>query len=232
MCVRWIFKLKLMCGPWGVLSSEQREPTPGGQRVDGDLNMHPPSAESCCFPRWVETMKCWHGEQGPPRWARDSQGGTECRQPGWSSGAGLRCPKCEADTDSWASPQDVWVPADMKPRELLHAGKLHSLQLYLFKKNLLYWSMVNLQVCINFGCTAKWLSYAQTFFLIFFPLWFITGYWLHFPVLYGRTLLFICSIYTSLHLLNPNSHSIPPPALQAPGNHKSVLCVCESVSVP
>lgn len=42
--------------PERVLSSEQRDPTAGGQRVDGDLNMHPPSAESCCFPRQVETI--------------------------------------------------------------------------------------------------------------------------------------------------------------------------------
>ena len=30
------------------------------------------------------------------------------------------------------------------------------------------------------------------------------------PVLYRRSLLFICSIYNSLHLLIPNSPSIPP----------------------
>ena len=43
------------------------------------------------------------------------------------------------------------------------------------------------------------------------PLWFITGYWIWFPVLYSRTSLFIHSLYNSLHLLTPNSHSIPPP---------------------
>ena len=46
-------------------------------------------------------------------------------------------------------------------------------------------------------------------------------------MLYSRTLLFIHSRDNSLHLLIPNSHSIPP--LPFPfGNHKSVLCVCES----
>ena len=34
-----------------------------------------------------------------------------------------------------------------------------------------------------------------------FPLWFITRYWIEFPVLYSRTLLFIHPIYNSLHLL-------------------------------
>ena len=53
--------------------------------------------------------------------------------------------------------------------------------------------------------------YTYTFFFIFFPLWFITRYWIQFPVLYSRTLLFIHSIYTSLHLLIPKSQSKPLP---------------------
>ena len=43
-----------------------------------------------------------------------------------------------------------------------------------------------------------------------FLLWFVTGYWIQFSVLYSRTLLFIHSIYNSLPLLIPNSHSFPP----------------------
>ena len=56
------------------------------------------------------------------------------------------------------------------------------------------------------------------------PLWFITGYWIYFPVLYSRTLLFIHSIYKSLHLLTPISHSIPPPTPLL-GNHNFSLCL-------
>ena len=41
-------------------------------------------------------------------------------------------------------------------------------------------------------------------FSCFFPLWFITGYWIEFPVLYSRTSLFIHPICNSLHLLIPN----------------------------
>ena len=37
--------------------------------------------------------------------------------------------------------------------------------------------------------------------------------------------------YTSLHLLIPNSQSIPPPLPLPLGNHKSALYVCEFVSV-
>ena len=61
-------------------------------------------------------------------------------------------------------------------------------------------------------------------FLYSFPLWFIIGYYcIWFPVLYSRTLLFIHSIYTTLHLLIPNSQSIPTPPLLPLGNHKSVF---------
>ena len=37
-----------------------------------------------------------------------------------------------------------------------------------------------LQCCVNFWCTAKWFNYTyiNIFFFIYFPLWFITGYWI------------------------------------------------------
>ena len=50
-------------------------------------------------------------------------------------------------------------------------------------------------------------------------------------LLYSRSLLFIHPIYNNLHLLIPNSQSILPPLPLPLGNHKSVLYVCESVSV-
>ena len=42
-----------------------------------------------------------------------------------------------------------------------------------------------------------------------FPLWFITGYWIQFPVLFSWT-SFILSIYDGLHLPTPSACSIPP----------------------
>ena len=75
------------------------------------------------------------------------------------------------------------------------------------------------------------IIHIYTFFFIFFSIIVITGYWIEFPVLYSRTLSFILSIYNSLHLLIPNSQSVPPPPFFPLGNHKSVLYVCESVSV-
>ena len=41
--------------------------------------------------------------------------------------------------------------------------------------------------------------------------WFIRGYWIQFPVLYSRILLFTHFIYNGLHLLTSNSHSILSP---------------------
>ena len=64
--------------------------------------------------------------------------------------------------------------------------------------------------CINFFCTAAWLSYTYIYFL----LWLVRGSWVCFPVLYSRT-LFIHAVYNSLPLLISNSHSFPPYALSA-----------------
>ena len=49
-----------------------------------------------------------------------------------------------------------------------------------------------------------------------FQLWFVMAYWVWFPVLYSRTLLLIHSICNSLHLLIPNSKSIPPVSPSSP----------------
>ena len=48
-------------------------------------------------------------------------------------------------------------------------------------------------------------------------------------MLYNRTLLFIHSVYKSLHLLTPTSHSISPSNPLPVGTHQSVLYVHESV---
>ena len=61
--------------------------------------------------------------------------------------------------------------------------------LFVFFLNLFYWSIVDLQCCINFYWTAKWFRYTYLSIYIYryiytysfsysFPLWFITGYWI------------------------------------------------------
>ena len=66
-------------------------------------------------------------------------------------------------------------------------------------------SIVDLQCFVALYYTAKWFGYTHTCipFNVFFPLWFITGFWISFLVLYSR-IFFIHSLYNSLHLLTPN----------------------------
>ena len=76
-----------------------------------------------------------------------------------------------------------------------------------------YWSIVDLQSCVNYFCRAKWRLYIHSLSSSF-PLWFITRYWIYVPVLYVMILLFIHSVYTGLYMLIPNSQSVslPPPS--------------------
>ena len=68
--------------------------------------------------------------------------------------------------------------------------------------------------------------YIHSFFSYYLPSFSIARDLIQFPVLYSRTSLLIHSKCNSLHLLTPNSQSIP-----LTHNHKSVLYVCEPVSV-
>ena len=86
-----------------------------------------------------------------------------------------------------------------------------------------YWRIVDLQRCVSFWCTAKWLSYTYIYIFSYsFPWWLITQYWIESPVLYSRTLLFIHPVWNSLHLLIPTSQSMPHPALATIG----LVCFC------
>ena len=65
--------------------------------------------------------------------------------------------------------------------------------------------------------------YVYISFSYSFSLWLVAGFWLYFPVLYSRILLFILYIYNHLPLLIPNPSSFPPQPHIPRGQPKSVL---------
>ena len=91
-----------------------------------------------------------------------------------------------------------------------------------------YWSIVDLQCCISFTYTAKWIDYMYTYILSFFFFKILLPdrsleYWVEFPVLCSRPLLVTCFIYSGVYMSLPISQFIP-------NNHKLVFCICESTS--
>ena len=87
------------------------------------------------------------------------------------------------------------------------------------------WFIIFCQFLLYHNVTQLYI-YIHSFLSYYLPSCSITSDWLEFPVLYSRTSLLIHPKRNSLHLLTPNSLSIPPL-----GRHKSVLYGCESVSV-
>ena len=58
------------------------------------------------------------------------------------------------------------------------------------------WSIVDLQICITFTCTAKLFHYMYIYsFPDSFPMYVTTVYWAEFPVFYSRCLLIIYFVY-------------------------------------
>ena len=108
----------------------------------------------------------------------------------------------------------VWGEEDHRGKMPFHInGNCYHHDLFLFFSNLFYSNIADLQ-CVNFCCTAKWFSYTYVCIHSFsysFPLWFIIGYWLEFPVLCSRNLLFIHPVYNRSWLLIPNFPSFPSP---------------------
>ena len=102
---------------------------------------------------------------------------------------------------------------------------------FIYLKNF-NWTIVELQCCVNYCCTVKWLSYTHIYIL--FHIFFQYGLSQNIEyssLCYSRTLLFIHSIYNSLHLLSQTpTTSLSHPACYL-NNHEFILYVHESVSV-
>ena len=84
----------------------------------------------------------------------------------------------------------------------------------------------------SFLLFSKVIHYACicTLFFIFFSIMVYHRILPIVPCASCSTLLFAHPMYNSLHLLIPNSQSLPPPALSPLAtNHKSVLYVCNNV---
>ena len=90
---------------------------------------------------------------------------------------------------------------------------------FFFKKN--YWSIVDLQQCVSFRCTAEWFMYTYMYI----------EYWVEFPALYGRSLSVIFFIYSSvlqqlqMQSLALNVRDFSLEAVQVWGTHFRATCV-------
>ena len=84
-----------------------------------------------------------------------------------------------------------------------------SLFLKIFKNNL-SWNITDLQCCVTFSRTAKWISYTYIHsFLDSFPIQAITEHWVEYPMLYSRSLLVTYFIYSSVHVQRRRWHPTP-----------------------
>ena len=118
-------------------------------------------------------------------------------------------------------------------RFILLAAFKYTIEYYYLKNFVLKYTWFTM--LYYFRCTAEWYQlyiYIYMYlFSCFFSSWFIIEYWIQFPVLCSRILLFIHSIDKTLHLLVPNSQSNFSPLLSHLGNHKAILYLSDPVSV-
>ena len=87
---------------------------------------------------------------------------------GWSTRISVLTSFVPKNTQDWPPLEWTgWISLQSKGLSRVFSN------IYIFK---FYWSIVDLQCCINFCYTAKWLSYIYLYpFSYSFPLWFITG---------------------------------------------------------
>ena len=95
------------------------------------------------------------------------------------------------------------------------------------------WRIVYLQCWTNFYCTAKWLSYTNTYILFYILFHYGVSKEIRFSslcyIVRTSVIYYKCN---TLHLQNQNSQSIPLAPSPIPlGNRKSVLCVPGPITI-
>ena len=116
----------------------------------------------------------------------------------------------------WLSPSMFFLSSP------LCCSKTHSLSLF-------YWSIFDLQCCVTFKCTVKWISCTHTYPTVFLRLFSHIGHyrvWSRDPCASSRFFSGIYFMYRNVSVL-PSLPVYLSPSL-SPNNHKFVLYICDS----
>ena len=161
-------------------------------RRGGRLNRSQSRSPCCVPPDLVWLHSCCGAETGTP--------------------GGVLSPRWESVDSSAASPPDpppttcCCLQTQVKPHRPQTLMVIHpSFYLLSFFKRF-YWSIVDLQ-CVHLYCTTTWFRSTYTCCSIMAYHRILNT----FLVLYSTALSFIHALYSSLHLLIPNSHQFPTP---------------------
>ena len=112
--------------------------------------------------------------------------------------------------------------------------KYYVLIFVLFFNYIFYWSIVDLQCCVSFRCTAKWISYTYTYIHSFYRLFSRIDHYRvlsRVPCAIQQVLISYLFYIQQCLYVTPNLLIYPSPRPFSFGNHKFVFEDCESVSV-
>ena len=99
----------------------------------------------------------------------------------------------------------IWIYSHSLVIYILYFNYLFMILAYFSLFNHFYWSIVNLQCCINFRCTVKWFHYTHIHIYVFLFRFFHYKILNIVPCAISRSLLLIYFIHSSACILIPNS---------------------------